>query len=51
MTPEERQRMDWLCMRIQEEKDHKVFTDLISELNALIAKKNERLEHSGTSKQ
>ena len=43
--------MDWLCKRIEEEKDHKIFTDLITELNGLIAKKDERLSHGGTSKQ
>lgn len=25
MTPDERERMNWLCLRIQEEKDPKIF--------------------------
>jgi hypothetical protein len=35
MSPEERERMNWLCARIQEEKDQKKFTELVMELNAL----------------
>ena len=39
MSPEERERMNWLCARIQEEKDQKRFTELVMELNALFEKK------------
>ncbi len=43
MTPEERQRMNWLCTRIQEEKDPNTFDQLVHELNDLIADKHERI--------
>lgn len=36
MNPEERERMNALCKRIQEEKDPKVFEQLLRELNALL---------------
>jgi hypothetical protein len=51
MTSDERGRMEWLCKRMQEEQGQKVFTELVAELNALLAKKDTRLQHSGTSKQ
>jgi hypothetical protein len=51
MTPQERERMELLCKRIQVEQDQKVFNELILELTALLAKKDTRLQHSGTSKQ
>jgi hypothetical protein len=50
MTPEERERMARLVQQIQVEKDQQKFTELVSELNALLAKKDTRLERSGTSK-
>jgi len=37
MTCEERERTNWLCMRIQEEQDPKKFNDLIWQLDALLA--------------
>jgi hypothetical protein len=43
MTPEERDRMNWLCTKIQEEKDPKVFDALVDELNALLEVKHERI--------
>jgi hypothetical protein len=43
MTPEERRRMDWLCLRIQEEKDPKTFDQLVHELNELLEIKHERI--------
>jgi len=39
MTPEEKQRLEWLCKEIQIEKDQKKFNDLVTELNELINKK------------
>jgi hypothetical protein len=42
MTPEERQRMDLLVLRIQQEKDHETFTRLVEELNQLIDQKERR---------
>jgi hypothetical protein len=42
MTPEERERMNWLVLRIQQEKDHVKFLRLVQELNDLIGKKEGR---------
>jgi hypothetical protein len=42
MTPEERERANWLMLRIQEEKDHKKFNELVEELTKLIAQKERR---------
>jgi ribonucleotide reductase beta subunit family protein with ferritin-like domain len=39
MTPEEKQRLVWICKEIQVEKDQKKFNNLVTELNELIAKK------------
>jgi hypothetical protein len=44
MTPAETKRMHELCSLIQFEKDHKIFTELVHELNALLEQKEERLE-------
>ena len=46
MTPEERERMARLVQKIQVEKDQSKLTELVTELNALIAKKDWRLGHS-----
>lgn len=43
MTAEERERMNWLCLRIQDEKDPKMFDDLVQELYDLLAIKHERI--------
>jgi hypothetical protein len=43
MKPEERERMNWLCIRIQEEKDPKTFDQLVRELNDLLEVKHERI--------
>lgn len=45
MTPEERERMNWLVLRIQQEKDHETFTKLVEELNKLVAQKEGRFPH------
>lgn len=42
MTPEERERMNWLAIRIQQEKDHETFTKLVDELTELIDQKERR---------
>ena len=42
MTPEERVRMNELCVKIQEEKDHDRFAAQLRELSDLIARKEER---------
>jgi len=46
MTPDERERMNWLCLRIQEEKDPEIFDRLIKELNDLLEVKQERIRAS-----
>lgn len=43
MTAEERKRINWLCLRIQEEKDPKIFDQLVRELNELLEIKHERI--------
>jgi hypothetical protein len=43
MTPEERTRMNWLCKRIQDERDPKAFDELVIELNDLLEAKHERI--------
>lgn len=45
MTPEERERMFYLCQRIAVEKDHKIFSELVAELNELLNRKDQRLEN------
>lgn len=44
MTPEERERMFYLCQRIAVEKDHQIFGELVAELNELLNRKDQRLE-------
>lgn len=43
MTPEEREQMDELCKRIQEERDPQKFSELVAELDELLSTKEERL--------
>jgi hypothetical protein len=43
MTPQERDRMNILVIRIQHERDPKIFDELVAELNELIAAKSQRL--------
>jgi hypothetical protein len=47
MSPEERERFQYLCSRIQEEKDPVTFDGLVRELNDLLELKHDRvhLEH------
>ena len=42
MTSEERERMNSLCIGIQEEKDYNTFVTLLRELSELIARKEQR---------
>jgi hypothetical protein len=42
MTPEDRERMNQLCMAIQQETDAKKLTVLADELNALLLPKIEK---------
>jgi hypothetical protein len=41
MTPEEREKMNEICKKIQTEKNPEVFHQLVRELNNLIAIKHE----------
>jgi hypothetical protein len=43
MTPEERAEMGRLVRLIQDEKDHGKFIELMSQLNALLDRKEQRL--------
>ena len=43
MTPEEIERMNWLCKRIQEEQDQQRFNELVVELNTVLERKERRL--------
>jgi hypothetical protein len=45
VTPEERERMFYLCQRIAVEKDHKIFTELLAQLNEILNRKDQRLEN------
>ena len=42
MTPEERERMNTLCLGIQEEKDYNKFAAMLREMSELIARKERR---------
>jgi hypothetical protein len=43
MSPEERTRMNWLCVLIQDEKDPEVFDRLVDELAELLEGNRKRL--------
>jgi hypothetical protein len=45
---EQRERMEWLCQRIQEEHDQGKFTQLVSELNELLARAEENKRRVGS---
>lgn len=49
MTADERERMDWLCQRIQAEKNPEIFDELVKDLNDLLEIKHGRIhpEHRG----
>ena len=42
MTPEEREEMNRLCLAIQNEDDHKKFSELLLQLNQILEKKERR---------
>jgi hypothetical protein len=44
MTPEEQERMHFLCERIAKEQDQKEFVKLVQELNDLLDGKTHRLD-------
>jgi hypothetical protein len=44
MTPEETERMQWLCKRIKDEQDQQRFNELVVELNTLLEGKGRRLQ-------
>jgi hypothetical protein len=48
MTPAERERMDSLSLRIQEEKNPDKFATLLRELSQLVGRKARRLDHQVT---
>ena len=43
MTINERERMNWLCQRIQDEKNPEIFDELVKELNDLLEVKHGRI--------
>jgi hypothetical protein len=46
MNTEQRTRMNWLCVLIQDERDPKVFDRLVDELSELLESNRRRL-HQG----
>jgi hypothetical protein len=46
MTPEEREKMNSLALRIQEEKNYDTFTTLVRELNEIAGRKARRLNQA-----
>jgi len=46
MTPEERERVDWLCRQLQIEQDPTKFDRYVRELNDLLEAKHQRI-HPG----
>lgn len=43
MTPEERERFEWLCKQVETEKDPKKFDQYVRELNDVLEAKHERI--------
>ncbi len=43
MKLDERERMNWLCSRIADERVPAVFDELVRELNELLEEKHERI--------
>jgi len=48
--PEERERMYEICAKLQVEQDHNTFTRLMTELNSLLERKEQRLQERGKQK-
>lgn len=51
MTPDERERMTFLCDQIAVEKNHLRFMELVQELNDLLSKKQHRMSDSTSQSQ
>jgi len=49
MNPEERDRMNAICFRIQTERDPKIFDELLRQLNELLFQKRQRTEQDRPS--
>lgn len=47
MTPEERERMNELCIEIQEERNYEKFADQLRELTELIGRKQQQRRFTG----
>jgi hypothetical protein len=43
MTPEEKERVEWLIKQIQVEQNQDIFGGLVQELNQILARKGARL--------
>jgi len=50
MTREERERMNWLWLMIQEERDADVFDKLVEELTEALERERERLRSKARTK-
>jgi hypothetical protein len=50
VTNDERERMNELVLKIQQEKDHEKFIKLVDELNSLIEKKEHRFPPDSPTK-
>lgn len=50
MSPEEREKMDELCKRIQVEQNPQIFDQLVNELNDLLEVKHERIHPEHTTR-
>ena len=44
MTPEDRELTNWLCRQIQKKQDSKRFSELVWELDALLAMRDNPLQ-------
>jgi hypothetical protein len=50
MPPEEREKMNELCIRLQSEQNPEIFDQLVRELNDLLEVKHERIHPEHNSK-
>lgn len=51
MTPDAREKMQILCQRIATEQNREKFTQLVEELNALLERKEARLDQQSHDQQ
>ena len=49
MTPEKKERLQWLLEQIQIEEDQNKFTELCTQLNELLEEKQKRLAEKQTN--